>query len=198
MLILWNEKLAILAVPKTGTTAIEAALAPFAAMTYMRPPGVKHMTLRRFDRFIRPYLEKSGMSDVETFALMREPMDWLGSWYRYRRRDQIKGSEKSTSNVSFEEFVRAYLQPGNRPAFADLGSQARQLCGKGGNIGVDHLFRYEEMDKAVRFLSARLGRNIALEKSNVSQPMDLSLSPDLAARLRQHFASDLEIYASIL
>jgi hypothetical protein len=47
MMILWRERLAFLAVPKTGTTAIESILAPFAAITYSRPPMVKHMTLSK-------------------------------------------------------------------------------------------------------------------------------------------------------
>ena len=49
MMILWRERLAFLAVPKTGTTAIDSILAPFAAITYSRPPMVKHMTLGHLD-----------------------------------------------------------------------------------------------------------------------------------------------------
>ena len=64
MLILWREKLALLAVPKTGSTAIEEALQPYAAISYSRPPMVKHMTLTRFNRFMRPYLDVVGLAEV--------------------------------------------------------------------------------------------------------------------------------------
>ena len=58
MMILWRERLAFLAVPKTGTTAIESILAPFAAITYSRPPMVKHMTLQG-NRISKVYQERT-------------------------------------------------------------------------------------------------------------------------------------------
>ena len=40
-------------------------------------------------------------------ALMREPVDWLGSWYRYRQRDGMARPQNSTREISFDAFVRA-------------------------------------------------------------------------------------------
>ena len=42
MLVFWKENLVFLAVPKTGTTAIEGALSPYAAMVLRDPPQIKH------------------------------------------------------------------------------------------------------------------------------------------------------------
>jgi len=42
MLVFSNEKLVFLSVPKTGTTAYEAALAPHAAIVVSNPPELKH------------------------------------------------------------------------------------------------------------------------------------------------------------
>ena len=46
MLVFWNKKLVFLSVPKTGTTAIEAALAPFADIVVSNPPELKHAPIR--------------------------------------------------------------------------------------------------------------------------------------------------------
>jgi len=70
---------------------------------------VKHMQLRRFERFLRPYLKSVDHADVETTCLYRNPIDWLGSWYRYRQRDALIGHKNSTADKSFEDFVLSYL-----------------------------------------------------------------------------------------
>jgi len=197
MMILWKEKLAFIAVPKTGTTAIEAALLPHSSIAFQRPPHIKHMTLRRFNRFIRPYLSQTGRDDIETIALMREPLDWLGSWYRYRQRRKISGTSKSTEHLSFAEFIEAYLAEGKRPDFAEIGSQARQLSSRPGQIGVDHLFRYDQINRATSFLAARLNMKITLEQNNTSKKMHLELAPRLEAKLREKYAFDFETYAAI-
>ncbi|MDH2325951.1 hypothetical protein QCN27_03620 [Cereibacter sp. SYSU M97828] len=192
MLILWEPRLAFLATPKTGSTAIEAALEPFAAMSAMRPPLLKHTTLYRYQRFIGPYLRAASGDDFATVALIREPRDWLGSWFRYRRREGVDPA-KSTAAMTFEEFLRAYAAT-DRPAFADLGSQAQFLRPK--DRPVDHLFRHDAMTALIAFLEDRLARRIDLPRLNVSPPGDLTLSPAGEALLRETFAADYDIYES--
>ncbi|NOX40687.1 MAG: sulfotransferase family protein [Alphaproteobacteria bacterium] len=197
MIILWNEKLAFIAVPKTGTTAIEAALAPYASISFGRQPSLKHMTHQRFNRFIRPYLNKEGQDDVEVFAVMREPISWLGSWYRYRQRDELVDTVNSTRGISFDQFVQAYLQPKNRPAYAQLGSQSRLLSISRHEVGIRLLFRYENMSRLLDFLSDRLGARINLGEYNVSPKMNLELTAVTEKQLRRQYALDFETYAAI-
>ena len=197
MMVLWHERLAFLAVPKTGTSAIEAALAPHAAMAFVRPPHVKHMTNRRFHRFIKPYLDKVGLADVETLAVVREPVDWLGSWFRYRSRDEIAGTSKSTRGLSFDQFVEAYLSEGDRADFAEVGSQAKFLAQDEKIIPVNHLFRFENLGALVSFLSARTGKELALPAVNVSPRAELSLAPSLRAELERRYAADFALWASV-
>ncbi len=197
MMILWKEKLAFIAVPKTGTTAIEAALAPYASISFGRQPSLKHMTHQRFNRFIRPFLKKEGQEDVEVFAVMREPVSWLGSWYRYRQRDELADTVNSTRGVSFDQFVQTYLQPKNRPAYAQLGSQSRQLSISRDEVGIRLLFRYENMPRLLDFLSDRLGARLDLAEYNVSPKMDLELTTATEKQLRHQHALDFATYAAI-
>jgi hypothetical protein len=60
MLVFWKAKLVLLAVPKTGTTALEAAFGPWADGAFLNPPRLKHMTLRRYRRQMAPILEEDG------------------------------------------------------------------------------------------------------------------------------------------
>ena len=92
MLVFWNQGLVFLSVPKTGTTAWEEALAPHASIAVLDPPDLKHAPLYRYNRFFRPMFEKVGAgSRMETIAVVREPVSWLGSWYRFRRRPFMAG-----------------------------------------------------------------------------------------------------------
>lgn len=192
MLILWEPRLAFLATPKTGSTSVQKALSPFAALKTTRPPLLKHTRLHRYQRFIAPYLRAASGEDFATVALIREPRDWVGSWFRYRRREGVD-PEKSTAAMSFEDFVRAYAAK-DRPAFADLGSQAHFLRPK--DRQVDHLFRHDNMSALVAFLEERLNQRLELPRMNVSPPGDLSLTPEAEALLRATLAEDYEIYES--
>jgi len=197
MLVLWKERLAFLAVPKTGSSAIEAALAPHAALIFQGPPQIKHMTHQRFNRFIRPYLKKEGVEEVEKIAVMRHPVDWLGSWYRYRARPALDGLPNSTKDISFDSFVTAYLMEEDRPAYARLGSQVRQLSVSRSEIGMDHIFPYEDLDRLLDFLKSRMGHAISLEAVNRSPSMEMSLSKGIRARLEKRYALDFETHAAL-
>lgn len=187
MLVFWKEKLVFLAVAKTGTTALEGALAPKAAMIVRDPPILKHTPVYRYNRFLRPYLEKGGADDLETMAVVRHPVSWLGSWYRYRARDDLKGHPNSTAQVSFDTFVDEYTK-GKPAEFANVGSPSKFLRTGDGEIGVDHLFQYEQMDKVIGFFEQRLQTKVELSRKNVSPAMELTLSPKTQAKLERKCA----------
>lgn len=196
MLVFWKQNLVFLSVPKTGTTAYEKALAPLASMSVQDPPELKHAPLYRYNRFFRPMFEKVCNTELETLAVMREPVSWLGSWYRYRRRPFLTGRPNSTENVSFDEFVQAYCQ-GDTPAFARVGSQAKFLEPRPNGTRVTHLFRYEDQAPLHQFLETRLDCQLDLDRANVSPDMALDLSPKTRAKLERKYAADFELWHSI-
>lgn len=196
MLVFWEQRLAFLATPKTGSTAIASALESLASVSVQRPPVLKHTTVHRFERFIRPYLEAASKKDDWCLvALMREPRDWLGSWYRFRSREDQTDPSKSTRGMSFDDFVRGWCSD-PRPAFADVGAQEKFLRPRQGR-GLDRLFRYEEMDRFVDFLEERLGCEITLPRINVSPPGATALSPETGALLHQVAAADFRLYETL-
>ncbi len=195
MLIFWHARLVILSTPKTGTTALAEALAARAQLSVVRPPELKHTPAYRYQRFVRPWLVQSaGGEAFETVALIREPLAWLSSWYRFRARAELAGSERSTLGMSFAEFVEAYLQT-PRPPYAEVGGQAKFLSGASpGTLGVDRLFRYENMPAFLNYLEKRLGAPIKLPQANASPAQTAALPPDLVERLRAHLALDYALW----
>ncbi len=196
MLVFSKARLVFLSVPKTETSAYEAALGPQATMIISDPPELKHAPVFRYNRFFRPMLEKFVSERMDVLAVMREPINWLGSWYRYRQRDAVQGQENATHGVTFDEFVLAYMK-GNRPAFAEVGSQAKFLETQKNGTGVTHLFRYEDQPGLIAFLEERLQTNITLPNINVSPAAPLTLSSNVEMRFRRKFAGEFQLYDSI-
>ncbi len=197
MLVFWKQRLVVLATPKTGSTAIESALEPLAALSVGQPAPLKHSDARSWQRFLRPYLREISGADFTAVALMREPIDWLGSWYRFRQRHDINDLPGATRGLSFAGFAEAYLET-PCPALADVGCQSRFLQGAGGEAcGVDRLFRYEDIGGFVAYLEDLLDFAVELPQLNVSPKGNLDLPDDLRARLAARLAPDYALYRSI-
>ena len=195
MLVFWEQRLAFLATPKTGSTAIAAALESLASVSVQRPPVLKHTTVHRYHRFLGPYFKAASGHEFTVVALMRDPRDWLGSWYRYRQRAELPDQDKSTAGMSFDSFVRAYAAD-PQPDFAAVGSQARFLRSKDGR-GVDHLFRYDRIGDFVDFMEERLGCTVLLPRLNVSPQSGMRLAPGTEAMLARVAAEDQAMYDAL-
>ncbi len=196
MLVFFKERLVLLSVPKTGTTALQSALKDRADIVVSNPPELKHAPVYRYNRFFRPMFEKVCKVEMETVAVMREPVSWLGSWFRYRQRPFMKGNPNATHGISFDEFVSAYLK-GDRPGYANVGSQARFLEPRPNGTSVNHLFAYENQQSLTDFLKQRLGEMPGLKRENVSPEMELHLSSETLRKYRRKCADEFELYESI-
>jgi hypothetical protein len=196
MLVFSKARLVFLSVPKIGTTAYEEALKPYASMWVGGPPELKHAPMFRYNRFFRPVLEKFISEDLAVLAVMREPVSWLGSWYRYRQRDELKGQRTSTADICFDGFVNEYLKGQSSP-FANVGSQAKFLEPQKNGTAVTHLFRYEDQAGLKTFLETRLDLNFETSQHNSSPKRDLELSDKTLARLRRKMPQDFALYDGI-
>ncbi|MBT8152409.1 sulfotransferase family protein [Epibacterium ulvae] len=196
MLVFLKENLVFLSVPKTGTTAYMEALAPRADMVVANPPELKHAPVYRYNRWFRPMFAKICSAEPELLAVVREPISWLGSWYKFRQRPYLDGKPTSTKGICFDDFVREYCR-GKPAAFANIGSQVKFLEPQPNGCKVTHVFRYEELDKLDAFLNARLGVNIQTPKANVSASIPLQLSSQTEEILRRKKADEFALYDGI-
>lgn len=193
MLVFYKERLAFLSVPKTGSTAYHTALRDRADLVITHPPELKHAPVRRYDRFIQNMYRKMYDTEMEIMAVVREPIDWLGSWYRFRSRDDRVGHAHSTRDLSFDAFVQAYMQS-PQPEFAEIGSQSQFFRTRNNGVGASHVFKYEHQDKIVSFLQEKLDFRFNLERENVSPAMDLTLSSETERKFRKRHAADFAVH----
>lgn len=198
MLVLKKAGLVFLANPKTATQSLRAMLAPYAKAT-PDDTGDKHINASIYARRWAGRIAKRIGTVPETFAVMREPLEHLGSWYRYRQRDALKGHENSTHGISFEEFVRARLSD-DPPPFARIGRQDRFMGFLNGGPPVNYIFDYARLDLLVLFLSERLGTDLALPTRNVSPTAasgGLMLPESLMAALKEAHAGEFALYEQV-
>lgn len=192
MLISISKKLTFLAMPKAASTSIELALAPHCDIAFKNNPRVKHIRYRRYKRFILPYIDQSGFGPLKTTCLFREPTEWLFSWYRYRSRDKIKDKPQSTADMTFDEFVRRYMT--DEETVSDIGRTYRFVMNNDGSIGVDYIFRYENLNEYMNFLESRFEQKFKLEHLNKSPQRDFDLSRKLKTQLEEYLSPEYDIY----
>ena len=196
MMVFYRAQLVLLSVPKTGTTALQSALRPHADLVISDPPELKHAPLYRYNRWVRPMYEKVCGAELEVVAIMREPISWLGSWYRFRQRPHLDGRPTSTKDMSFDEFVTDYCR-GNRPPHANVGSQAKFLDAQPNGCRVTHLFAYENLALFHAFMQDRTGISYNTQQENVSPNGDLSLSAATEEKLKRKHPEEFALYGAI-
>lgn len=195
MLIFLTQKLAFLAVPKTGTTAFEREMKSRA--DFVRITRRKHTHAARFSKHYAPILRKRFGKDVETLAVMRDPVDQIRSWYRYRSRSEAKGGPMSTQGCSFDDFVRAVIADAP-PPFAQIGSQHAFLTDGQGRLLVDHLFAWERGLKLRDFIAARFGEDVRFKRKNVSPDTPAPISTEVAQALRAARPEEFALHAQLM
>lgn len=194
MIINLEAKLTYLAMTKCGSTAFENALKHEAHIIFSGSATVSHMTARRYHEVIVPYLNTVGIKGIETTAVIRYPLSWLESWWRYRSGPRFADSPGYTGEVTFDKFVHLYLD--GEPAFSDFWSQAKFLTSDKGDMLVDHVFRYEEFHRLRAFWEARLGYTLFVERYNVSPSREATIAPSTVWRLETTQPQDFEIWHS--
>lgn len=183
-----------LANPKAGSTAIETALEPLSNLAVLRPPELKHTNLENYERFVAPWLNSITGEKFTTIAVMREPVEWLRSWYRFRIRDDIDDPLHEMTGVAFPDFVQAYMAP-DQKLVTHIGTQSDFLTHQGKTV--DCIFRYEEMEHLTEYLEEQLDCEILLPRVNVPPSADVSLDPVLESELRDFMAADASLYATL-
>jgi hypothetical protein len=161
------------------------------------------MTYPMFMRWVAPLIqhgEHLRRSDYTVICVLREPISWLHSWYRFRSRRAIKKhpslNRNFTGSMSFSDFVRSYCSAAPGP-FAQVGDPMRVLLDKNGAIGPDRVFAYEDLESFAEYLSARLRHPIELPSLNESPPRKLELEPGAEAMIRARFARAIEFHSGL-
>jgi hypothetical protein len=157
-----DNKLIYIAIPKTGTTSIQAFLQKIISDNSIvanvnKPNNIglcKHSSAKTISSIIENY------SDYHSIAVIRNPYDWYVSWFTFRQRD---GSGFSSKNMSFKEYL-------NKQPMKELLSW---ICDDNDNIIVNSIIKYEDgiEDQMKNIISKKFSKNITskIPKLNISK-----------------------------
>jgi len=199
MLLAPGKGFVFLAATKSGSTSIETAFMRHSQIVLNSPPSFKHTTYAGFQRFLQPYLASGGFprESYEVVCAIREPIDWLASWWRYRSRERLADPadprhHNYTGGVTFEQFARAYMEGSER--FAKVGRLSRFMRPRPGEAEVDLVFRYDRLDLLIDFLCEKVGEEVEVGSENTSPQRSFSLSEECEIELREFFDPEYRIY----
>jgi hypothetical protein len=185
-----------LAMPKAGSSVLQGTFAKHAQILVRHPPMAKHMSAARYERVFAPWLARCGYprGSYETMCLVRNPLDRAVSWWKYRARPELRGKPNYTGEMSFAAFAEGLIS-----GEIGLGTATNFVTDKDGQVIVDRLYRYDNLEVAAAWMASRLGiATPKLPQVNVSPRREADLDAGGRARLEEHFASDLALYESAL
>jgi hypothetical protein len=158
MIISKKYKFIYYAHPKTGTTSIEEV---FGDLNDVRKPGRlrnKHIWPDLFAEYT-PIAQEC--SDYFTFGFVRNPWDYVCSWYCFRQRITDKNHKNYVGETSFRDFVIKYTT-----------SPVTTMCSffaVGTENCVDYIGRYETLQQDLNTVCDKIGiRKRKLPKLNKS------------------------------
>ena len=196
MLLSFDRRFLFVANTKTASTSIESVLRPHAQIVRAGTPARKHMPLVRALEEYRPALAAAGLdaAGVVKFGVMRDPLDWIVSWFRYRRGNEVESP--LPPGMDFAGFwARAdwniRRQDGSRYLQRDM------FCDADGRVLADIIIPYPGIDAVFGRICERLGlpREAPLPRENRSRLSRTDpIAPDLLAEMRAFYAEDYALY----
>jgi hypothetical protein len=180
---LYLPTLSFVAVPKTATIAIETTFFPYAIN--FKPHQHDSVDIVKY------------YSSNPCIAVIRHPLDWIKSYYKYLRYSPYFARTDSIWGLyskSFEEFVWAYIK-GQHMWPEPLNNQKSYVFYN--NKKVEFLYRYDNLSKVVNHLCLSLEIKLDINKHNVSKKIDLELSKKALFAFEIFAKEDYDLYESI-
>ena len=201
MLALPDHGFVLLSLTKSGSTSLDhsGALKSRASITLRRDPRLKHVTYRQFEEHVVPLLALSGYprESYEVVTIVRDPVDWLVSWWRYRSRPGLEQGERRhrwTGDMTFAEFAHGFLDGRLADDPVDV-RPAAFVAAADGTLGVDRLFALPRQDLWAGWLGERIGKDLEVPHRNTSRERrDPELTDDLVAALTRRMQDDVAVW----
>jgi len=208
MRISFRHKYVMFDIPKSASTSINYAIRHVSECILDGNGGIKHINVSDYEEFLEPLLVKRAgidTSTLERIAVVRDPLDMLKSYYTYLQRPGVKNPQhvdhrRSTANMQFDEFIEIFLdeQSGKRKPVFRVSRPSGFLKDHNGQIGVDSIFSFDDLELLAVYMSEKTGTHIEIEKKNVStSKVESQVSDSLLGKIREVMAEDFRLYDAI-
>lgn len=194
MLISVKNKFVFVANTKTASTSIEHALMPHCEIYCGGTPARKHLPMHMIWKeygflFNQP---NHPSSDYFKFGVMRDPIDWIGSWFRYRKGNKVESPLPDT--MPFVDFWKQkdwniYRSDGTRHLQKDM------FIGPKGYLWADMIIPYSKLNSEFSAICDALDIRCPLPRKNVSNlTRNADFPANLVAEMKDFYAEDYELW----
>ena len=191
MLIGLEKRFVFVANSKAASTSVEKVLAPFTEIIVAGTPQRKHILLRDALRAYDVVFGQPGYhpDTFFKFGILRDPVDWIHSWYRYRKGNKVESP--LPTDMTFEDFWTAddwtkFLPSGRKRLQRDF------FTDDDGRILADFIIPYHDLDAQFARVCAHLRVRRPLPRENVSRLRsdDAPIPDPLRDDIRHFYAED--------
>lgn len=200
MIISHKHKFIFIHIPKTGGTSVQEALKPFLADSdiYINDPRhVKNFHKHSTAAEVRKEVGEEVWNSYFKFAFVRNPWDAVVSLYHWwlREDNMVKYASVRFDRIrgypNFIDFVNSEKD------FIPLDKQKKWVTDKNGEMIVDFIGSYENLQNDLNFIFNKLGfSNLNLKRLNKSSHLHYSEYYDLSAkkRIEKFFEEDIKLF----
>ena len=180
-------------IPKNGGTSIGVSLLG---------TRIAHMSALDYQALFG----KEAFNSYFKFAFVRNPFTKLVSAYEFMRagaygpnnKENAKNVEIVRRFKNMEEFVMEYLTPDTAKEIRQFRPQYYYLCDSDFNLMVDHVGKFEDIQKEYDFIRNKIGTGEPLQKLNVTKSKKDSMqhyytSNDMIQKVISIYEKDFEL-----
>lgn len=123
------------------------------------------------------------------FAFVRDPYDWLVSYYEWARRDSGTDLYERFSRMSFEQYIDWATNGG-------MKTQKSYIVDHEGALVIDYVGRFERLSEDFAAICEQIGIRNRLPHKNKSSRRSFSgyFSAETDRKVRNYFAEDFEYF----
>ncbi len=194
---------------KAASSTIHHLTFPKADLVFYRPTFGKHLQIRQISAMTERVAGRH-FSEMFSFGIIREPVSWMQSWFRFRKRAGLSAPSHDDyvnhipASLTFSEFIEETVGANPKP-FARLVPQSRYFRNPRGEVVVKYVATYENLSACAREISSyeplsalyNIDRLVLNSTKNGTQESAESETADsgLLRKLRAFFEADFELHA---
>jgi len=193
-----KQKFIFIANTKCASTSIEKSkIGETPEIKITNAPIGKHMSLEQVHERFGFVFNVIKFEEFFKFGVIRDPVDWVVSWYNYRSRAELSDpNKKNYRNYAGDMTFSGFWDSAKDQHSLNPQSQ-RFFSTSNPDIKVDYLIRLENLNEDLLAVKAILGLNLLnIKQRNKSQTARMS-SPAVEDRVRkeieQKYHSDYEL-----
>jgi len=204
-MISFRHNFVFLANTKAMSSSVHHLLLDESDLVYYRPGGGKHMNFNAVNRRLQQISGRT-IEDYFSFGFVRDPVDWIESWYRYRKRAGLKrkghhmAKNQIPKNMKLQTFIEEICAGNDAPCFK-IHTQTRVLGTP--DRHADLLIPFNGYQAKLSQLAAHDVfaplKNLANTHINKNKSMNWfgrkSVPDELKEKIRVVFARDYDLYA---